>query len=114
VLDDNAASRVPPLVSGQHRAMVWHLTLMLGEGASVARVVEHEFDTAHTGSTVAGSPLDVALVENPYRVGKPLTSWEGYYSARRSEWRIIYRIDDHRVLVEVITIAHRADSYRPR
>jgi len=46
------------------------------------------------------------LAEDPYRVGKPLTSsWEGTYSARRSEWRIIYRIDDHQVLIEVVTIA---------
>ncbi len=33
----------------------------------------------------------------PYRMGKPLTSsWKDNYSARRSEWRITYRIDDHR------------------
>lgn len=36
--------------------------------------------------------IRAVLAENPYRVGKPLTSpWEGHYSARRSEWRIIYR-----------------------
>lgn len=59
--------------------------------------------------------IRAVLAEEPYRVGKPLTSsWEGYHSARRSDWRIIYRIDDHRVLIEVVTIAHRADSYRPR
>ncbi|MGH3974764.1 MAG: type II toxin-antitoxin system RelE family toxin [Pseudonocardiaceae bacterium] len=59
--------------------------------------------------------IRTVLTEDPYRVGKPLTSsWEGYYSARRAEWRIIYRIDDHQVLIEVVTIAHRADSYRPR
>ncbi|MGH4007596.1 MAG: type II toxin-antitoxin system RelE family toxin [Pseudonocardiaceae bacterium] len=59
--------------------------------------------------------IRTVVAEDPYRVGKPLTSsWEGYFSARRSEWRIIYRIDDHRVLIEVVTIAHRADSYRPR
>lgn len=59
--------------------------------------------------------IRTALAENPYRMGKPLTSsWEGNYSARRSEWRIIYRINDHQVRIEVVTIAHRADSYRPR
>ncbi|MGH3902052.1 MAG: type II toxin-antitoxin system RelE family toxin [Pseudonocardiaceae bacterium] len=50
--------------------------------------------------------IRTVLADDPYRVGN--------YSARRSEWRIIYRIDDHRVLIEVVTIAHRADSYRPR
>ncbi|MGH3940400.1 MAG: type II toxin-antitoxin system RelE family toxin [Pseudonocardiaceae bacterium] len=45
--------------------------------------------------------ISAVLTVNPYRVGKPLTSsWEGFYSARRSEWRIIYRIDDHRVLIK--------------
>lgn len=59
--------------------------------------------------------IRTVVPRNPYRVGKPLTSsWEGNYSARRSEWRIIYRIDDHQVLIEVVTIAHRADFYRPR
>lgn len=32
--------------------------------------------------------VGAVLTEDPHRVGKPLTSsWEGYYSARRSEWR---------------------------
>ncbi len=48
-------------------------------------------------------------------MGKPLVSpWVGNYSARRAEWRVIYRIDDHQVLIEVVTIAHRADVHRPR
>lgn len=55
------------------------------------------------------------LADNPYRVGKPLTSsWEGHYSARRGEWRILYTIDDHQVVVEVVAIARRADVYRSR
>lgn len=59
--------------------------------------------------------IRTAVAEQPYRVGKPLTSsWEGHYSARRGEWRIIYRIDDGQVLVEVVTINHRSDAYRPR
>lgn len=58
--------------------------------------------------------VSAVLAVNPYQAGKPLTSsWEGYYSARRADWRIIYRIDDHQVLIEVVTIARRADSYRP-
>ncbi|OLT46703.1 hypothetical protein BJF85_15900 [Saccharomonospora sp. CUA-673] len=55
------------------------------------------------------------LAENPYRVGKPLmSSWEGHYSARRGEWRVIYVIDDDRIVVEVVAIAHRGAAYRPR
>lgn len=59
--------------------------------------------------------IRTVVAEDPYRVGKPLvSSWVGNYSARRAEWRLIYRIDDHQVLIEVVTIAHRADVYRPQ
>jgi mRNA-degrading endonuclease RelE of RelBE toxin-antitoxin system len=53
------------------------------------------------------------LAENPYRVGKPLRDrLEGRYSARRGEFRVIYRVFDDRVVVKVIHIAHRRDVYR--
>lgn len=53
------------------------------------------------------------LAANPYRIGKPLTGEpSGLWSARRTTFRIVYRIDDGRVLIEVVRIAHRADVYR--
>ena len=53
------------------------------------------------------------LAENPRRVGKPLRGHlEGRYSARRGEFRVIYRIIDERIRVEVINIRHRRDAYR--
>lgn len=53
------------------------------------------------------------LAEKPRRVGKPLRGQlEGRYSARRGEFRVIYRIFDERVVVRVIHIAHRRDMYR--
>jgi mRNA interferase RelE/StbE len=56
----------------------------------------------HTGS---GGPL----LDNPHRVGKPLRfELDGYYSARRGQYRVIYRIDGHEVIVYVIKISHRA------
>ncbi|HEX5348728.1 MAG TPA: type II toxin-antitoxin system RelE/ParE family toxin [Pseudonocardiaceae bacterium] len=59
--------------------------------------------------------IRTVVAEDPYRVGKPLvSSWVGNYWVRRAEWRIIYRIDDHQVLIEVVTIAHHADAYRSR
>lgn len=55
-----------------------------------------------------------ALSENPRRVGKPLREpLAPLYSARRGEYRVVYRIVDHRLLIEVVTIAHRRDVYRP-
>jgi len=52
------------------------------------------------------------LAEDPYRVGKPLRlELEGYRSARRGQYRIIYSIHDDEVLVRVVRISHRADAY---
>ena len=45
------------------------------------------------------------LLDNPHRVGKPLRfELEGYYSARRGQYRVIYRIDERAVIVDVIKI----------
>jgi mRNA interferase RelE/StbE len=56
-----------------------------------------------------------SLAASPHRVGKPLKlSLEGLHSARRGDYRVIYRIDDQRRLVTVMTIEHRSDIYRPR
>ncbi len=56
-----------------------------------------------------------AIGSNPRRLGKPLRfELEGYLSARRGPYRIIYRIDDATRSVTVVAVAHRADVYRPR
>lgn len=53
-----------------------------------------------------------SLAESPYRVGKPLRrELEGLHSARRGDFRIVYRITD---LVTIMAIDHRADIYRTR
>ncbi len=56
-----------------------------------------------------------SLTANPHRVGKPLRlGLEGLHSARRGDYRVIYRIDDRRRRVDVVAIEHRSDIYRPR
>ena len=68
-------------------------------------------------------PLEVALAAmetiegsiavNPYRAGKPLEEpFDGYYSAWRGTYRIIYRIDEAKHHVEIHSIRHRRDAYR--
>jgi mRNA interferase RelE/StbE len=55
------------------------------------------------------------LAENPRRVGKPLKlGVAGLHSARRGDYRVIYRIDDHLHAVTITAIEHRSDVYRPR
>jgi len=56
-----------------------------------------------------------SLADSPHRVGKPLKlGLEGLHSARRGDYRVIYRIDDSQHLVTVLAIEHRSDIYRPR
>jgi len=56
-----------------------------------------------------------SLAANPPRVGKPLKlDLEGLHSARRGDYRVIYRIDADRRRVDVIAIEHRSDAYRRR
>jgi mRNA interferase RelE/StbE len=55
-----------------------------------------------------------AIAVNPSRVGKPLNEpFDGFYAARRGTYRIIYRIDESKRLVEIHSIRHRRDTYRP-
>jgi mRNA-degrading endonuclease RelE of RelBE toxin-antitoxin system len=66
-------------------------------------------------ATAAVESVYGSLAANPHRVGKPLKlELEGLHSARRGDYRLIYRIyqEDHRIVV--IAIEHRADIYRPR
>jgi len=51
------------------------------------------------------------LLDDPHRVGKRLRfELEGYYSARRGQYRVIYRIDEREVIVDVIKISHGGDA----
>ena len=53
-----------------------------------------------------------ALRENPRRVGQPLLEpLAPLYSARRGEYRVLYRILKARLVIEVVTVAHRRDAY---
>jgi mRNA interferase RelE/StbE len=61
----------------------------------------------------ATETIQHAIAVNPFRVGKPLDEpFDGYYSARRGTYRIIYRIDEAKQVVEVHSIRHRRDAYR--
>jgi mRNA interferase RelE/StbE len=66
-------------------------------------------------ATAAVEFLYGSLAASPHRVGKPLKlGLEGLYSARRGDYRVIYRIDDQHGRVDVVAIEHRSDIYRPR
>ena len=55
------------------------------------------------------------LAENPQRVGKALRlDLAGLHSARRGDFRVIYRIDSGADRVDIVAIEHRSDAYRQR
>jgi mRNA interferase RelE/StbE len=55
------------------------------------------------------------LASDPKRVGKPLLEpLAPQYSARRGEYRVLYLIDDERIIVTLTSVTHRADAYRRR
>jgi len=50
-----------------------------------------------------------SLAASPHRVGKPLKlSLEGLYSARRGDYRVIYRVTEKSKQVHVLHIRHGA------
>jgi mRNA interferase RelE/StbE len=64
-------------------------------------------------AAAAMETIDGPLAISPHRVGKPLDEpFDGYHSARRGTYRIIYRIDEDKHTVEIHSIRHRRDSYR--
>jgi mRNA interferase RelE/StbE len=55
------------------------------------------------------------LADNPWRLSKHLRSeLAAYRSARRGDYRVLFRIDDDKHTIVVVAINHRAHTYRPR
>jgi mRNA-degrading endonuclease RelE of RelBE toxin-antitoxin system len=55
------------------------------------------------------------LADNPRRVGHELTfELAGLHSARRGDFRVLYRINEDEAGVTIVNIDHRSDVYRRR
>jgi mRNA-degrading endonuclease RelE of RelBE toxin-antitoxin system len=55
------------------------------------------------------------LLDRPRIVGKPLSrELTGRWSARRGEYRVLYRINDTTRVVTVLHVEHRRAVYRRR
>jgi mRNA-degrading endonuclease RelE of RelBE toxin-antitoxin system len=53
------------------------------------------------------------LLDNPQRVGAPLRApFAGQWRARRGEYRVRYLVDADALVVTVLDVSHRRDSYR--
>jgi mRNA interferase RelE/StbE len=72
-----------------------------------------EIELPESVAAAAWEFIDGPLRENPRRVGKPLREpLAPLYSARRGEYRVLYRIMDRVLLIDVVRITHRRDAYR--
>lgn len=53
------------------------------------------------------------LAENPRHTGtRKMTGEEGLHRARVGDYRVVYRIEDNRLMVLVVKIGHRREVYR--
>ena len=64
-------------------------------------------------AAAAMETIDGPLATNPQRAGKPLEEpFDGYHSARRGTYRIVYRINEDEHTVKIHSSRHRRDAYR--
>ena len=92
------------MIDGAQYAVAWTAT----SRRALARLPEKV-------ATAAVEFIYGSLAETSRRVGKPLQlGLAGLHSARRGDYRVIYRIDDELRIVTVMAIEHRSDVYRPR
>ena len=64
-------------------------------------------------ATAAWELIDGTLRDNPRRLGTPLRPpFAGQWVARRSTYRVRYRIDEVRRVITILDIRARADAYR--
>ena len=80
----------------------------------VARTAARQL-TDHLPKAIAAACVEFLfgpLADNPHRVGAALRKpFEGYWRARRGEYRVRYTIDDSTRTVYVLDISHRRDAY---
>jgi mRNA interferase RelE/StbE len=64
-------------------------------------------------ATAVWELINGSLRDTPRRVGRHLNPpFAGVWSARRSTYRVLYRIDEDRHTVVILTIVGRPDAYR--
>ena len=88
------------------------------ESFDIAWAPSAQRDLSRLPEKIATAVIEFAygsLAEAPYRVGGELhLELEGHYSARRGDFRVIYRIDPAGRLVHIVAVGHRGDVYRQR
>ena len=72
-----------------------------------------DFKRLPRAAVVRLAPRLDALADDPRPAGVlPMTGMHGYYRLRVGDYRIIYKVEDARLLVLVIRVANRREAYR--
>ena len=54
----------------------------------------------------------IATLDDPRDLGKPLVGdWSGYWRWRMGDYRVIAKIEDKRIVILVVRVAHRREVY---
>jgi mRNA-degrading endonuclease RelE of RelBE toxin-antitoxin system len=93
-------------------------TVPAGRPYDVALTPEAQRQLSHLPEKIVAALLEGlygSIARDPWRVSKPLhDELVGLRVARRSEYRIVFRIDEPKRLIVVRRVDHRRDVYRPR
>jgi hypothetical protein len=77
-----------------------------------ARQTDDPTHPLHTWTGYVVGNLPPAVDNPPRKVGKPLREpLAPLFAARRGEYRVIYRVSDQGLVIEVISGIHRRDAY---
>ncbi|MEA3045165.1 MAG: mRNA interferase RelE/StbE [Sphingomonadales bacterium] len=88
--------------------MAWSITF-LPEAVKELKKLDHAAATR----IVKTLETRIATLEDPRKLGAPLKGeHEGYWRWRIGDYRVIARIEDMRVLILVVRVAHRRQVYR--
>lgn len=79
-----------------------------------SKLAQRQFDDLMRSDRTLGARIARAidrLRENPFVAGVLKGPWKGYRKRRVGDYRIIYRIEQQKLVVYLITIAHRGEVY---
>lgn len=72
-----------------------------------------KLDRAVAGRIVRTLETRIAPLDDPRSLGAPLKGGhEGYWRWRIGDWRVVARIQEARITILVVRVAHRREAYR--
>lgn len=79
----------------------------------IKKTAEKELATLPIHTILAIRKHILVLIENPFPAGyKKLKGFKNLYRIRSGDYRIIYTIHQHVLIIEVLQIVHRKDAYQ--